>query len=392
MTPPPPLPSRHSLWGRVVDADGGRPPPSVIYWLRGDHGGAALPIDLHPVGWSDREGRFCARDLPPGEGLLLADCEAYAAGLKGARRSAGERVTLPRSGAEGDLELRYPISRSDFASIHGRVAAAEDGRPLRGQSVQLADTASGGVKFRMETRSDREGGFEFEWLPPGKYTIGVMATLARVTEGGTLSKALRAGDRVACAFQVPKRPAGGPRFAAAVRCVDEAGAPVAGAEVMLQAVNFHALPLLAGEDGAVRTGEYPVLPFRAVATKAGYRTADAALEAKDGGARAEGTVVLRREAALRVVVLDDATGRPLPRARIAVEHPGGDIVENIDLRLNPPMRIPGDGGFDYAVLPGRADVTAGCPGYEPGDVSLDVAAGGVPEAVTLRLKPRELLP
>lgn len=94
MTPPPP--SRHSLRGRVVDADGETPQPPVIFGLRGGHGGAALPTDLHPVGWSDREGGFDVAVLP-GPAVVTAGCPGYETGDVAVEVPAGglpDAVTL----------------------------------------------------------------------------------------------------------------------------------------------------------------------------------------------------------------------------------------------------------------------------------------------------------
>src|SRR5688572_1642507 len=120
-----------SLWGRVEDAAGDPPPRSIVYWIAGDHRGPALPLDLHPLAKTDEAGRFFAQDLPGGDCLLVADCEAYGTGVQGARSSQGLRVTLPLPEGEKEVVLRYPLSRKSFLRIHGTVLAGEDKRPLR---------------------------------------------------------------------------------------------------------------------------------------------------------------------------------------------------------------------------------------------------------------------
>ena len=71
-------------------------------------------------------------------------------------------------------------------------------------------------------------------------------------------------------IEVARRPAGGTRHTALVRCVDETGARVPGAEVTIQAKNFHLLPVLAGEDGVARQEDIPVPLYAAVGRKPGY--------------------------------------------------------------------------------------------------------------------------
>src|SRR3990172_2961067 len=81
---PPMTAPRHAVWGRVLDAAGEPAPGSLVYWLDGGPRGPAPPLDLHPVGWAGVDGAFCAMDLPPGECLLVADCEEDADGIRGA--------------------------------------------------------------------------------------------------------------------------------------------------------------------------------------------------------------------------------------------------------------------------------------------------------------------
>jgi len=377
---------RASVWGRVVDADGDPPPRSLVYWLAGDHRGPALPLDLHPVARTDPAGNFCAVDLPHGECLLAADCEAFGSGARGARSSEALRVVIPPEEA-GELLLRYPFSRKQFARVRGFVRGKDDLRVLRGHKVVLVDpaTPNAGEKFRMETRTDREGDFEFPWVPPGNYALGVPGTLGRM-DAGFLLNGLPAGAEPRLGIQVARRPPGGTRHAAVARCVDETGAPVPGAEVSILATNFHLPPLLAGEDGVARQGDLPVPPYAAVGRKPGHLEAGQPFGAPGEGP-GEVRLVLRRLATVRVVAVDGGTGEPLRRARVAIEHEGG-VAENIEEILRPPAAVTPDGGFELAVLPGRVTIRAAYPGYGKAELPAEVSLDGSPDPFVIALTER----
>jgi hypothetical protein len=261
--------ARVAIWGRVEDADGDPPPRSIVYWIDGAHKGPALPFDLHPLAKTDEAGHFYAQDLPPGDCILVADCEAYGAGIQGARSSQGLTVTLPLPDGQKEVVLKYPLSRASFLQIQGTIVAGEDKHPLRGHRVVLLDPETSGRRFRMETDTDRDGEFKFAWIPPVKYSIGIPGTLGRLADGYNIQNALPAGVDIPLEIGVAKRPPGGPRHSAMVRCVDETGAPVAGAEVAFRAMNFHSLPVLAGEDGISKAEGFPVPLIGAMATKPG---------------------------------------------------------------------------------------------------------------------------
>ncbi len=357
-----------------------------MYWLDGGHKGPALPIDQHPVAKTDEGGHFYAQDLPTGDCIFVADCVAYGSGILGARTSQGLNVTLPLPEGQQGVMLQYPYSRKAFVQIRGTVVAGEDKRPLRGHRIVLLDPGSSGKRFRMEADTDRDGRFRFSWVPPGKYALGIPGTLGRLDDGYKIENPLPAGADIDAEVGVQKRPAGGPRHAATVRCVDDADAPVAEAEVAFRATNFHSLPVLTGADGVARAEGFPVPLIGAMATRPGHLTFAGPLEPKEGGSP-EGLFVLRRLATVRVIVVDDATGETLRRARLAVEHAGG-MEDNVDELLRPPKVMTADGGFDVRVVPGPVTIRAACPGYLVGELQVEVPGGGMQCPATVRLAPR----
>jgi hypothetical protein len=116
---------RTTVWGKVEDADGEAPPRSIVIGLDGEHKGPALPMDLHPVARTDQAGQFCAMDLPHGACKLAADCEAFGAGIRGGRATLSMDVTIPPPKEDGELVLKYPFSRRQFARVHGSVHSSE---------------------------------------------------------------------------------------------------------------------------------------------------------------------------------------------------------------------------------------------------------------------------
>ena len=105
----------------------------------------------------DSEGRFELRALAPGRWRLMASA--------GDRRSVAQSLTLEPGAAGASVELRFePGFR-----LTGQVLIA--GEPVSGGYVTALPKKRLGPKNRLRIRTDHQGRFDVEGLPPGTYEL-----------------------------------------------------------------------------------------------------------------------------------------------------------------------------------------------------------------------------
>lgn len=156
------------LWGlrvrgRLVGPDG-EPRPGL-------HVRAARPWD--PMPRKDRgdrlsgpDGSFCVTGIPSEGGTLLIDLRPKSGRPFGGPPTIPWRITGTRGGEGEELdmgEVRLPPP----GSISGMVVAGS--RPVVGAILKARRAGEGGIG--ANARSDQDGQFRFDDLPPGRYTL-----------------------------------------------------------------------------------------------------------------------------------------------------------------------------------------------------------------------------
>ncbi len=372
--------SRHSVWGRVEDADGRAVPTAEIFWVdaaRADEATVGL-FDVHKVAQADRDGRFWAPGLPEGAGLLLPDFERL--GVVGDQVTIGHasRVELP---TDEEPVLVFPHRRTDYGRIAGVVTDEVDGRPASRLPVALF--AEGETEKPLRQAETTTGGaFEFAWLREGNYRIAVWGT-ARQLEGAAPVE-LGRNQRIDAKIALHRRPPG-PRGAACVRITGELGLGLRGARVRVLLPGIHVAPRTADADGRVAFGDLPARPERAMATAAGHWPGGAIIAPGPLEEPLDVEIVLEPAARLRVAILDAATGKPLRHANVFVSHAGGE--QCMWGGVLPPPGAPPRDHHDVDVRLGAVTVRAASPGYATGEARVTIAGGDDEPALTLRLAP-----
>lgn len=130
---------------------------------------------FHREALTDRNGAYEIGGLPVGPATIDVDTPP---GVD--RRYLQREVTLrdARGCSQRDFQLTYS------AIVTGRVVDAE-GRPIAGARVDAVDFELAGHRppaYQHPARTDAEGRFTFETLPPGRYVFGL--ALTRPLHGG----------------------------------------------------------------------------------------------------------------------------------------------------------------------------------------------------------------
>lgn len=363
----PPVSTRHSVWGRVIDANDKGVPGAEVYWVGAQHAGAeSVPLhETHWVALADAEGRFWAPGLPPGLCLLVPDFKRV--GVAGDRVSLvhAMRVELPLP--EGELIVRLPFSNRTFAMVKGRVYDETDKTPTAGQLLAILDP-EGGKRYKREVLSGADGSFVFPLLPPGRFIFAVFGT-ERHLEGAHPIE-LAGGGTATVQIGLHRRPTS-PLHVVRVRVEDELALPVVGAPVQFVAPNFQTRVVPADSEG-IAEASLPVRPESVLVGVLEFSPRGAFVPQGEPDVPTEVTISLQRTVPLRVAVRDAATGKPLRHANVCVSHGGGDYWNWGGVL--PPPGAPEKDHSEVRVLPGRVTVRAESPGYEGARQEVEAAA------------------
>jgi len=211
---------------------------------------------MRPGNWksavTDEEGAFSFSDVAPGGVEVRADAVRHqAAELKGLEAKPGQELT--------GIELVLPAA----ASVEGRVVAP-DGRPVPGAEVTVvsADSAGGFAFPDLFAQTDGDGRYVLDGVPPGSRTLEARAEGYR---RGVRDLEVKEGDTTVD-FTLESG------FQVAGRVVDEAGNPVASAQLLMVAGRSFTdvLTALSGADGAFHFDGVQAGTFRLTARKIGY--------------------------------------------------------------------------------------------------------------------------
>lgn len=199
----------HLLKGRVVDAQTGEPIEGVgIYISQTPAGRIANPAP------TDQDGYYTLCSLPGRAVVYVARCpEPYMYGPRGGERRevlvANADVTIP------DISLKKGVT------VEG-VVLDDQGQPVAGATIFHTGTEFG---FHLPTYADQEGKFSIPQIDPDRpFTI-------RTRDGDRMTEEpLSVDPRQTEPLRVTIREGTGARLC--VRALDDAGKPMAGAEVV----------------------------------------------------------------------------------------------------------------------------------------------------------------
>ncbi len=384
------LPERRAFLGRVVDPNGRPVPRAIVRLVPEFH----LPwegalSDLGRLEWiarsqpytivpaphcltrtfsivptrrvrTDADGRFRLFCAPSQRGTISIDHQWFA------RRWLDVRLGDPS--AVRDLgEIRLAPTRE----LEGRVVLAS-GAPAADVEVGAGTLAidGSGLAYRF-TRTDEDGAFRLTKLLEPEHVLLVRGAGAFEWSAhgpwpfveGPVVLPLRRGRSMQ------------------VRIGDADDRPLAGAELALHPADdgrtafetaLAPYPPVAAPDGAVRVDGLAARPYRVAARAPGFapRTGEIDLTRGDGELR----ITLDPECALRVRIVDDATGRGVEGARVVAREVGADssLVTG---------RLPGS--VATATTDARGEATL--PHLAPGRLEVEVrAAGFAPRRRTVR--------
>lgn len=370
----------HSVWGRVIDANGNPVPRAEVYWVAAEHGGRET-VELYETHWvalADADGRFWAPGLPSGPGLLVPDLQRTAVAGDKVRIGDAMRVTLPLP--EGELVVPFPHMPNSFAAIRGRLQDQVDGSPLVGHVVLLG-TPTGAVLRQTATGPD--GTFGFGFLQPGKYLIAAVHSVRHV--GGAGPAELAGGQTANVQLGLPRREPG-PRHVVRVQVEDELGLPVGGVPVQFSMPDFQPVIVPTDEEGVAQASDLPVRPDKVMVGVLEFSPRGTLVPPGEPGVPIDLGISLQRTVRMQVAVRDAETGKALRHANICVSHGGGDYWNWGGVL--PPPGAPQKDHQDVVVLPGRVTVRAESPGYESGRQEIEIVPGVEPPTVVLDLAPR----
>jgi len=150
------------LLGRVVNTSSGEPVHKATVTLR--------PLrsaqDKEIIGATDSEGKFCFKDVPPGDYDLAAQKNGFL------RTKYDSTLSLRSGDHVADIALRL----TPAAIIRGRVVD-EDGEPLAGAEVRpwRRENWFGSDDFRpysdVQSQTNGAGEYRLDGLPPGAYLV-----------------------------------------------------------------------------------------------------------------------------------------------------------------------------------------------------------------------------
>ncbi len=382
------------LFGRVVDADGTAVPGANVFWagtepgvgplrrlLTGKASSPSNRVEEHWIGCTDADGGFRIRGLPPGRCLLVA---SLSRGIREPGMEGAMPLEIPAGRGVAGVVLRVPERMADTAILACRVVDG-DGLPCDGARLQ----AEGAFLGLGEDLTDAFGSVEIR--------VWSGRTVVTAVGGGTEGSAreeleVRPGERRSVILRMqPRRPAGS--LSLRVRVVDGEGRPVPGAVVGIHGEGEGGRFQATGADGVLERDGLPESfresPPRVSAVALGYRVPGSEGSGRFPGwspeGRAEVTVVLHRLARVQVRVVDDGTGEPVPGLNIEVwrlggargQASGGNFTEGLTTWLSP---------HSFDLEPGKVVFRAHAPGYEPGELPIEIRGPDDGTSLEMRLR------
>lgn len=329
--------------------------------VRANNGG-----ELAFPGTVSYDGRYRIEDLPPGPFLIRAR-------TGDGRRQAQRRVVIPGDGGEVHVDLEL----GQHHTVTGQVLL--DGEPLVAASLSLRGLDQ---SVSRAVRTDHEGRFRMEDVPPGNYHLGVSHRRELTVHNQPLTID---GDRDILVDLAPALVAG--------HLLDEEGRVVAGAQVI-----FRRLVSRPGEEGllAIRSNEagrfhfvrVPPGRYRLEVRADGFSAHDEVFTVAAGERLDQIEVVLTRTPGLTVAVTTPA-GIP-PAAMFAVLDPtGATLLEGIrptDASGTLHLSTVPEGNWRLLVSAPGAETTA----IDPVSIAEPVAVELAPEAaLDIRILPLE---
>lgn len=178
-----------AVMGRVVGGTPSTPLPDVR--VAAAMGSLTYGVDpyTHPIQATrtDADGRFAMAGLPAGPTIILVHApESFVDGLREVKVEHGKETDL------GEIVL------TGGSRVRGRLVRNPGGLGVEGTGIELTGMAASPAVSK-ETRTDSQGGFEFDRLQPGEYTLRVAqwalsADPIRVADGATVEAALQLGS------------------------------------------------------------------------------------------------------------------------------------------------------------------------------------------------------
>ena len=117
-----------------------------------------------PYGWNTGFSLLAPQPTNQPQWLLVADVEDFGIDAD-VTPIYGFRVNN-----DGEADVKF-FGASASASIHGTVTVDTTGAPIPGVTIDLTGTGNNGTVVAETTTTDAAGGYWFEDLPPGTYTV-----------------------------------------------------------------------------------------------------------------------------------------------------------------------------------------------------------------------------
>lgn len=283
----------HRLVGRVLDTSGAGVAAARVWAEREGGGGSREAL-------TDAEGHFAIEEIPAGRWLVRAAAAGHS-------RTAS---TLDVPGGAVELQI------AAVGRIAGQVLGI-DGSPAAADVV----LAGSGVWPARSVRTDAEGRFALEAVPPGIYEV--QARSAQAAAEPRRGLVIEAGGRAFLTFHLER----GESLLA--RVIDaETERPIAGAELIVMEDSLGLAPrvLRSGADGTARLGGLRGSSHRVTVHAEGY----VPLVAEPWTPGAPLQVALEPGAVLRGIVLD-ARDRPIEGASLEII---GDATDRQPISLD----------------------------------------------------------
>ncbi len=357
-----PRPGSAVLMGRVAGAGPSlepRPLAGARVTLR-SLGAAAPPR----VAYTGLDGSYFFVNLSPGAYSVRAEKPGFAL--------AEEPVVLPEDGRVHKDFVLTALPPPPPGRISGFItgAAPSGPQPLSGATVTLA-RPHGPI---AATQSGPDGAYEFPGLPPGEYWL-------RVSKDGyqpaTAQVTLPPGGEVQRDFLLqPVAPPVGGVLAGVVRASAPTGElfPLPGAKVRVRLPSGTVRDAVTNAQGQYAIPGLPAGTYTAVATKAGFRPAEAVVTIVAGQVTQCDFVLQPIQTPLTGGLVGfvrtagpDGELVPLPGARVRVVLPGGQFRESLT-NLQGRYAIP---GLPAGVFTARASK----PGFVPAEAQVTIVAG-----------------
>lgn len=350
--PPAPLPGK--ITGVLVNADTGAPIAGAAVELVDANGGVVAG------GVTDANGGYVFENLPAGGYTLRYTADGYNGGSRDCAVGAGATVDVPAS-------LTRPPGR-----ITGRVLRAADGAPVAGAEIALLDGANAAAGTAT---TGADGGFAFENLPAGGYTV---QCAAGGYQPASQSCAVANGAATEVLFELALVPP--PLNTLAGRVVGALdGAPIAGVSVtLLDGTGTAAGTATTDENGQYTFEGLPDGDYSLRYEADGYEPTTQTCSVNGGGVFQLVTALVvpsdPSPGTARAQVIDAVTGNPVAGASVRV-FPG--ILHRVPASGAPVYEgdCDADGYFTVALPGGTYTAFASHPGYAGNSAVIYVLGG-----------------